>query len=110
MKHQKDVLEQELAIIDVHLDAPVTAYLIGGGAMSFHGLKEATKDIDCILGSRGDLQTLVAALEASGYRRQTRLDPAYQRLGATTIYAKDGAPQWDLHKVPEHRDMCLREV
>ena len=44
----KNYLQQEFDKLDAKTQ-PVTLYLIGGGAMAFYGLKEATKDIDIIL-------------------------------------------------------------
>ncbi len=96
IKHPMNVLHREIALVDAKLAKPVTVYLIGGGAMSFQGLKDATKDIDGILESEADLRILAHALEAADYEASTDLDPEYQDLSATRIYAKDGAPQWDL--------------
>lgn len=96
VKHPKETLHEEIALVDSKLARPVTVYLIGGGAMSFQGLKNATKDIDGILQNDGDLQSLATALEQAGYTASNELDPEYLDLSATCIYAKDGAPQWDL--------------
>lgn len=95
-KHPKETLHREITLIDSKLTQPVTVYLIGGGAMSFHGLKDATKDIDGILESDDDLRVLATALEEADYTASKDLDPEYEDLGASRIYAKDDAPQWDL--------------
>ena len=47
---------------------PVQIYLIGGGAMALRGEKDATKDVDLILGSEDDAETLVKAFIGLGYR------------------------------------------
>lgn len=39
-------LRQELRLIDTKLADPVDVYLVGGCAMSYLGLKSATKDAD----------------------------------------------------------------
>ena len=42
-------VEQLKGILDYvgrHVSSPATAYLIGGGALMMHGLKDTTKDID----------------------------------------------------------------
>lgn len=96
VKHPKDILQQEIALVDSKLKQPVTVYLIGGGSMSFQGLKDATKDIDGIVEREADLLALGQAMEAAGYAASKDLDPEYMDLSATQIYAKDGAPQWDL--------------
>lgn len=42
-------IRSELERIGQQLDAPLTVFLIGGGAMAFRGLKDTTKDIDLIV-------------------------------------------------------------
>ena len=42
-------LQNEFEKLNRLLTEKVTLYLIGGGAMSFFGLKDATKDIDVIV-------------------------------------------------------------
>jgi len=42
-------VEQLKGILDYvgrHVSSPATAYLIGGGALMMHGLKDTTKDVD----------------------------------------------------------------
>ncbi len=90
-------LREEVARADAHLTEPVDAYLIGGGAMSYAGLKGATKDIDLVLRTDADLDVLAQALEALDYKIVTEVDPAYRDLGASRYYDKDGAPRWDLY-------------
>lgn len=89
-------LRREMAQIGANLDRPVDAYLIGGCAMSFSGLKTATKDIDMVLRTEGDLQVLTSVLEDLDYGPLVPLDRSYDQLAPRRIYAKDGAPQVDL--------------
>lgn len=94
--HTLDVLRAELQLVDSKLKAPVEAYLIGGCAMSYLGLKDATKDLDFVLQDEGALSNLSQGLVGAGYRK-TNLDRPYDQLQAKAFFAKDQAPQWDLY-------------
>ena len=50
----KNYLQQEFDKLNATAKQPMTLFLIGGGAMAFYGLKDATKDIDIILTSQDD--------------------------------------------------------
>ena len=63
----RDYLKHEFYKLDSALKQPLTLYLIGGGAMSFYGVKDATKDIDVILTSQNDLNELITALQTLDY-------------------------------------------
>jgi hypothetical protein len=45
----KNYLNQEFDKLNAKTKQSITLFLIGGGAMAFYGLKEATKDVDIIL-------------------------------------------------------------
>ncbi len=47
----REYLKREMERLDGILSDRVNIYIIGGGAMSFQNLKDATKDIDVIVGS-----------------------------------------------------------
>lgn len=64
----KNYLKEEFDKLNAKTEHPLTLFLIGGGAMAFYGLKDATKDIDIILTNTDDLGNLKATLEAIGYR------------------------------------------
>lgn len=64
----KNYLNQEFDKLNATTKQHFTLYLIGGGAMAFYGLKAATKDIDIILTSRGDIKNLQATLKDIGYK------------------------------------------
>lgn len=53
-------IRSELERIGQQLDDPLTVFLIGGGAMAFHELKNTTKDIDLVVTSGDDLRQLQA--------------------------------------------------
>lgn len=90
VRYPLDRLREEVARADAQLTGPVDAYLIGGGAMSYAGLKGATKDIDLVLRTDAELDVLARALEALDYEIVTEVDPAYQDLAASCYYDKDG--------------------
>ena len=76
----------ELAgLIDDHL----TVYLIGGGALTLEGLKNATKDIDLIVRREPELKQLWSVLTAAGYEPQADLAEEYDELEAAFILEKD---------------------
>ena len=51
----QDYILGEFDRIDGALSEPLKLYLIGGGAMAFQDLKDATKDIDVIVRTSSDL-------------------------------------------------------
>lgn len=78
-------IQAEFETIGTHLDEPVTAYLIGGGAMSLRGLKDATKDIDIVVSSAAAHDALWTACAAAAYKPVQSLDETYRALGAKTV-------------------------
>ncbi len=77
-------LREEVSRADAQLIEPVDAYLIGGGAMSYAGLKGATKDIDLVLRTETELEVLARALEALDYEMLTEVDPDPRALASRT--------------------------
>ena len=75
-------IEAELQELGATLHAEVTAFLIGGGAMAFRGLKDTTKDIDLVVTTETAFDRLLAALDDQGYEEVSELDETYQQLGA----------------------------
>ncbi|ELZ42945.1 hypothetical protein C463_10085 [Halorubrum californiense DSM 19288] len=67
----------------------LTVYLIGGGALTLEGLKNATKDIDLIVRKESELKQLWSVLTAAGYEPQGDLAEAYDELEAAFILEKD---------------------
>ena len=51
------------------LKKPITAYAVGGTAMMFLGLKEATLDIDLVFNDKRSKEIFRQAIEALGYRK-----------------------------------------
>jgi hypothetical protein len=90
-------LQQEFDKLDVKT-RPVTLYLIGGGAMAFYGLKDATKDIDIILTSVEQLEELLSALSALGYKKPAPdlITNSYCKMQTSAIMENKECFQWDL--------------
>lgn len=90
-------LQQEFDKLDAKI-RPVTLYLIGGGAMAFYGLKDATKDIDIILTSDGQLEELLTALSAAGYKKpdQALITNSYCKMQTNAIMENKEGFRWDL--------------
>ena len=94
----KNYLLQEFDKLNATTKQPLTLYLIGGGAMSFYGLKAATKDIDIILTNKDDLKNLMATLEAIGYKepKLVLITRPYNNMQTSTILENTDSFRWDL--------------
>jgi hypothetical protein len=90
-------LQEEFDKLDAKT-RPVTLYLIGGGAMAFYGLKDATKDIDIILTSAKQLEELLTALSALGYKKpaQAFITNSYCKMQTSAIMENKEGFRWDL--------------
>jgi len=93
----KNYLQQEFDKLDAKTQ-PATLYLIGGGAMAFYGLKEATKDIDIILTNAEQLNSLLTALSKSGYDKpaQALITKSYCKMQTNAIMENTDGFRWDL--------------
>jgi hypothetical protein len=87
MVFEKEGLVKCLKDVGNKLEKPVAVYLIGGGCMSLRELKTATKDIDIVLTSRGELEIFNNALLVLGYQPAVDLGEEFY-LTATVVYAK----------------------
>lgn len=84
-------VDKELEAIGVRVKKPVTIYLIGGCAMSFRGLKEATKDVDIVFRSRRDFDLFCYALFGAQYFEPGQIIDEYAKLKASKMFEnKDG--------------------
>lgn len=63
----------------------ISAYLIGGCAMTFMGRKVATKDIDVVFTSAADAKDFTKAMERVGLAYVRRLPGEHNAIGATAI-------------------------
>jgi hypothetical protein len=79
-----------------HVSRKVTAYLIGGCAMTFMGRKVATKDIDIVLGSSDDAREFTIALGKIGFASVRHLTSPYARMGAFDIVEDNASMRFDI--------------
>ena len=79
-----------------HVSRKVTAYLIGGCAMTFMGRKVATKDIDIVLGSSDDAKEFTIALGQIGFASVRHLTSPYARMGAFDIVEDKEGMRFDI--------------
>ncbi|MDR1991890.1 MAG: hypothetical protein LBQ98_00050 [Nitrososphaerota archaeon] len=95
----KDYLKQEFDKLNTTIaNGSLTLYLIGGGAMAFYGIKAATKDIDIILTSQEELNSLQTALTTTGYREPNPviITRAYHEMQTSAILENQDGFRWDL--------------
>src|SRR3990172_9469092 len=94
----KNYLQQEFDKIASKISHPITMLLIGGGAMAFYGLKDATKDIDIIIGDQKNLKTLTAALKSLNYKNPNSevITRAYNEMRANEILENADRFRWDI--------------
>jgi len=95
-RFDSEYIESELRRVGRQLETDLTVYLIGGGAMSFRGLKETTKDIDLIVSDGDDLRVLQAVLLGSGYDIVKEPGAEYDDLGAQRILENDDGCRIDI--------------
>jgi len=95
-RFDSEYIESELERVGRQLEIELTVYLIGGGAMSFRGLKETTKDIDLIVTDGDDLRVLQAVLLDNGYDIVKEPGEEYDDLGAQRILENDDGCRIDI--------------
>ena len=73
-----------------NLEKPVTAILVGGGAMSLKGDKEATKDVDMVVMNQAEKKELIETAKRLGFTDQSNAFPTYTELAATVLVDQKG--------------------
>jgi hypothetical protein len=91
----REYLKRELERLDGLLSDRVNIYIIGGGAMSFQNLKDATKDIDVIVRSGNEMEQLGDALTRTGYFVPAIRGP-YKKMQASLIMENQDGFRWDI--------------
>jgi len=92
----REYIESEFQELGEAIATELELYLIGGGAMSFLNLNDATKDIDVVVSSTSDLSSLVGALKERGYESVKELDTEYENLGASAILENQDSCRFDI--------------
>ncbi len=96
------IQEQQLLFVDIGNKLPkkITAYAIGGTAMMFHGLKDATLDIDLVFMNGKDRQVFTETAKSLGFKE----------MDSRVVYkTKDNTPE--MLKLGEVRlDLFLPKV
>lgn len=92
----QEYISQEFEKIGSAIETEVTAYLVGGGAMSFRDLKDTTKDIDLVVTEDEKFERLLDTLGEVGYKEVTELGDEYDQLGARICVKNDDGCQIDL--------------
>jgi len=82
-------IEHYLGMLGDNLRTPVEVVLIGGGAMSFKGDKEATKDVDMVVRSKSHFNEIIYSAKKNGFENRTRGFPDYRKLEATVLVNDD---------------------
>ena len=89
-----------LSAVSEKLKEKVVAYAVGGTAMMFLGLKDATADIDFVFGSKKEMELFKNAVKSIGYKE----------MDSRIVYGgKENSPQM-LALGDERFDLFLREV
>jgi len=92
----REYIQRELRELGEEVEADLGIYLIGGGAMSFLDLKDATKDIDVVASSSSEFSRLVEALEMRGYLPVKQPESEYEQLGASAILENEDSCRFDV--------------
>lgn len=91
----RQYLKKEFEKLNKVLAEPVNLYLIGGGSMSFQNYKAATKDIDVVIRTDDELNTIKTALKSIGYTVPTIRGP-YKQMEANAILENSDEFRWDI--------------
>lgn len=95
-RFDREYIRREFETIAAELQTDVTAFLVGGGAMSFRDLKDTTKDIDLVVTTSEEYDRLLGTLTDMGYEEVTDLGDEYKQLGARHCVKNDDGCQIDL--------------
>jgi hypothetical protein len=71
------------------IEEEVNVYLIGGGALMYHKSKNLTKDVDIIVGSEKEFDSVRRSLEEAGFISVSPDHGTYSRMAMTQIFIRD---------------------
>ena len=92
----RESIKAEFASMDDRIDREITVYLMGGGAMTFRGLKNSTYDLDLLVTTHRDFISLRDLLLGIDYKRVKNPTDEYKGLGAAVLLEKDGSCRFDI--------------
>ncbi len=104
----RQYIENELQKLAGSLVKKSAVFVGGGAAMAFYGLKEATKDVDVVVQTQDDVNSLALALRALGYSDPRRgVTVKYARMRATMILENSEGFRWDIFERVVARKLSL---
>lgn len=86
----KDELDQLLSNAGSRIEMPIKIFMIGGCALSFKGLKEATKDIDIVVTDRKSFNIFDKAMKENGFQPMSEKESEFY-ITALAVYRKDNS-------------------
>jgi len=89
-------LTKTLSDSGAKLSRKVSAYLIGGCAMTFMGRKVATKDIDVVFGSPDDAKEFTNVLSQLGFVSVRSLTGSYATMGTFAVVEDSRGMRFDI--------------
>ncbi len=90
-------VQSQLENLAQRLERRTTVYVAGGAALALTGLKEATKDIDVVVRSRVEANSLLTGLRRLGYRDPRRfLTVCVRRMHARALRENSDGFRWDV--------------
>lgn len=94
----REYILRELDKLSSTISTPVKLFVIGGMGLIDLGLKEATKDLDVVVQSLRDLNTLAVSLESLGYRSPSpvKILRPYKKMKASKILENTEGFRWDI--------------
>jgi len=94
----KEYVLKELDRLASRITVPIRLTIIGGLGLINFGLKEATKDIDVVVQSSGELHALTGALETLGYGSLSlsMISRPYKKMEASRILENSEGFRWDI--------------
>jgi len=80
-----EAITEFLAEFDGWLSEPVAVYLLGGSAMTVHGLKDQTEDIDLALAVTTEFEHVHQTLQQHGFEVIDEPTESFDGVGKTTL-------------------------
>lgn len=84
----REELDNLLARVGSMISKPIKIYMIGGCALSFKGMKLATKDIDLIITSKEDFQAFDNSMRENGFKSDSDRENDFYAT-ALAVYRKE---------------------